>query len=814
MKLSKTIKLIFTLIVFSSQVYAQNTKTGIIRGSVKDKNTGEAIIGANIVIDGTTTGTATDANGNYKLSVAVGTYTLKVSFLGYKTFTKYNIVVNTGNDQIVNFELEEEGNDLDEIVVKFDQNRSAAAADMITPMSTQKITTEEIKSNPGGNFDVSRVIQVLPGVGGGTQANRNDIIVRGGAPNENVYYLDGIEIPVLNHFQTQGASGGATGILNVSFIEDVQLSSSAFDARYDNALASTFNIKQRTGNPEKIGGNLRLSGTEFATTLEGPLSSKTTFLASARRSYLQFLFQLLDLPIRPDYWDFQYKITHKIDVKSTLNFIGVGAIDRFRLVAPENTTPENEYILRSNPLLDQWNYTFGVSYNRLINNGFLNIALSRNMLDNSADQFEDNIENELKRTLRLRSQEIENKLRVDVNKFINGWKFSYGIMAQYVKFNVNLFNTIANQQLDSNGNIISPRVNINYNSAIDFFKYGAFGQVSKRFISNRLLLSFGIRTDMNSFTTNGNNPIETLSPRFSFSYTFAPKLDITGSVGRYFKIPIYTNLGFRNEFNELVNRDMKYIQSDHIALGFQFLPKESTRLTVEGFYKFYSNYPVSVRTGISQANQGAQFTSVGNEEVVSIGKGETYGVEIFYQQKLVKNLFYTASATVYRSLFSGRDGKLIASSWDFGYLVSATLGRKFKGGWEMGLKYRLAGGAPYTPFDPILSRRNYLISGAGTLDFDQLNTVRLLPFNQFDFRLDKKVNFKKVTLDLFIDIQNALLLPTPGNPTYTWKRNATNTGFETTDGQAIKSDGSNAIPVLLQDNTPTVVPTIGFILEF
>ena len=215
MKLSKTIKLIFTLIVFSSQVYAQNTKTGIIRGSVKDKNTGEAIIGANIVIDGTTTGTATDVNGNYKLSVAVGTYTLKVSFLGYKTFTKYNIVVNTGNDQIVNFELEEEGNDLDEIVVKFDQNRSAAAADMITPMSTQKITTEEIKSNPGGNFDVSRVIQVLPGVGGGTQANRNDIIVRGGAPNENVYYLDGIEIPVLNHFQTQGASGGATGILNV-----------------------------------------------------------------------------------------------------------------------------------------------------------------------------------------------------------------------------------------------------------------------------------------------------------------------------------------------------------------------------------------------------------------------------------------------------------------------------------------------------------------------------------------------------------------------------------------------------------------------
>jgi hypothetical protein len=710
--------------------------------------------------------------------------------------------------------MDEEGKSLNEVVVKDNKSRSARAADMITPMSTQRLSTEEIKSNPGGNFDVSRVIQVLPGVSGGAAANRNDIIVRGGAPNENVYYLDGIEIPVLNHFQTQGASGGATGILNVSFIEDVQLSSSAFDAKYDNALASTFNIKQRQGNPEKLGGNVRLSGTELATTLEGPLGKKTTFMASARRSYLQLLFEALDLPIRPEYWDFQYKVTHKIDNKTTLNFIGVGAIDKFRLATPKESTPENVYILRSNPMIDQWNYTFGVSLKRLIKNGYLNVALSRNMFNNEANQFEDNIEEETKRTLGLQSQEIENKLRIDVNKYVNDWKFSYGVVGQYVKFNIGLFNKVTNEVRDASGNLIAPAVTLNYNSAIDFFRYGAFGQVSRRFFKEKLLLSGGMRSDMNSFTNDGNNPLQTLSPRLSFSYNLLPKWDVTGSIGNYYKLPIYTNLGYRNSSNDLVNKGMKYINSVHYALGVQFIPRDDWRFTLEGFYKDYNNYPVSVRTGISLANQGADFTSVGNEAVSSIGKGRTYGAELFVQQKLIKKTFYAFSATVYRSEFSGSNGILLPSSWNFGYLISTTIGQKLGRGWELGLKYRLAGGAPFTPYDPIASRANYLVTGVGTLDFNAINSQTLKPFQQADIRIDKKINFKKTSLDLYMDVQNAARFTSEGIPNYTFKRNADNTGFATTDGNPVKPDGSNAIPVLLNNDNTTFVPTIGFIFEF
>ena len=288
------------------------------------------------------------------------------------------------------------------------------------------MTTEEIKSNPGGDFDISKVIQALPGVGGGAQGGsfRNDIIIRGGGPNENVYYLDGIEIPVLNHFQTQGSSGGPQGMLNVSFIEDVKLNSSAFDARYDNALSSVFQFRQRTGNPNEFQGNVRLSATEFVLTSEGPLSKsgKTTFLASARRSYLQFLFQALDIPIRPNFWDFQTKITHQIDNKTSISFMALGAIDEFSFSTIKKETPEKLYIYNSNPLINQWNYTTGITLKRLTENGYFNLAISRNTFDNDIRKYEDNqIKDPNLVNLSLQSRETENKLRFDFNTSQNGW---------------------------------------------------------------------------------------------------------------------------------------------------------------------------------------------------------------------------------------------------------------------------------------------------------------------------------------------------------------------------------------------------------
>ncbi len=181
---------------------------------------------------------------------------------------------------------------------------------------------------------------------------------------------------------------------------------------------------------------------------------------------------------------------------------------------------------------------------------------------------------------------------------------------------------------------------------------------------------------------------------------------------------------------------------------------------------------------------------------------------------MIKNTFYAVSATLYSSEFAGADGKLLPSSWDYGYLVSATLGQKFKRNWELGVKYRLAGGAPYTPFDLTASRANYVTTGVGTLDYTEINSLRLKPFQQVDLRVDKKYNYKNTSLSLYIDLQNVFVFKTEGSPRYTFKRNADNSGFETTDGNALKTDGSNAIPVILPNDNTSLLPTIGFIFEF
>lgn len=799
---------------FALVAFAQNT--GTIQGNAKDVNTEEPLPFAKVFIEGTQIGALTDIDGNYKIEVAVGTYTIVITAAGYDPLKKFNIPVNSGNVETVNFELASISIDLEAVEIIYDRNQVAQTTDMITPLSVQKLTSVEIESNPGGNFDVSKVVQTLPGVGGSAGgAQRNDIIIRGGAPNENVYYLDGIEIPVLNHFQTQGSSGGAQGILNVSFIEELKLSSSAFDARYDNALASTFVIKQRQGNREKLSGNARVGFTESVLTLEGPMGKKNDFLVSARTSYLDFLFKLIDLPIRPNFSDFQFKTTFRPDSKTTITALGLGAYDRFSFAATREDNDETEFFRRSLPFITQWNYTTGVAIKRRIENGFWNLALSRNMFDNQLDQFEDarNGDEDFRNFL-FKSQEIENKFRFDYNKFVKGWKYSFGVMGQYVKYNAKLYNKLSSEVVDSSGNTVSPAIIIENESAIEFFKYGAFGQVSKEFFKDKLLVSAGIRTDMNSFTDNGNNPFNTLSPRISAAYHLTKKWDITASIGSYYKMPTYTTLGYRNAAGELSNRSLDYIQSDHYVLGTQWLPTTGLRITVEGFYKNYSNYPVSLINGISLANQGQEFGAVGNEEVSSIGQGQTYGFEVFLQQKLVKNIFYVFSYSYVRSLFSGEDGELIPSAWDSQHLLSTTFGWNFGKNWKLGLKYRFSGGVPYTPFDLVASQQSYSVSGNGVLDFENVNSERLRFFNQLDFRIDKIVNLKKVSFNFYVDIQNILGFDQETPPYYTFKRNEDNTGFATTDGQPLQSNGSNAIPLLIANDQSTVTPTIGVIFEF
>ncbi len=806
---------IFVITLFATQAFSQ----GRISGRVINRNTQEPLIRMNLVLEPGTRSARSDSSGSFRIAdLTPGVYTLTATGVGFQSRVYPNLVVTSGNEIVLEIEMDPLVKELKEVSIGNKKN-TAKAATLESPLSIQRLTTEEIRANPGGNFDISRVIQSLPGVGGGVAGGsfRNDIIIRGGSPSENVFYLDGIEVPIINHFSTQGSGGGPQGILNVSFIEEVKLSTSAFDAKYDNALSSVFQFKQKNGNTEKLQGNFRLSATDAALTLDGPLSKKTTFLASARRSYLQFLFEAIDLPIRPNYWDFQFKSTTRINPKTTLSVLGIGSIDEFSFGTPREATPEKLYVLNSNPLIQQNSYTVGATLKRLIPGGYWNLSLSRNRLNNQADKYEDNQDPiDTERTGQIRSIETENKLRWEVVQNRNNIKFSYGAVVQYVEFNNSFFQLLRPRILDAGGNEVQSEESLRSLATLGFWRYGAFAQVGGRLMDGRLAWSGGVRVDANSLSNSESNPFRQFSPRLSLSYALTDKWNLSASYGMYYRLPPYTLLAYRDpaSSNSNLSNPGNYIRSTHWAAGVEFLPDLFTRFTVEGFYKGYARYPVSITDRISLANKGTEFGAIGNEPVVSTGTGRAYGIEVLYQQKLTKRLFGVFSGTFYRSEFTGLTGVFAPASWDNGALISLTAGYKLKKNWEIGAKFRYQGQAPYTPYDAVASRFSYQLLGVGVFDYARLNTLRLPAFHAADVRIDKKWNYRKVTLDLFLDITNVYASKAAGIPQFTFQRTADNTAFATSDGAPLKADGSNAIPILLENRDGRLLPTIGLIVEF
>lgn len=775
-------------------------QTGILRGRVYDSFNNQPVEFATIVVQNSGFGGGTDSAGLYEITgLTPGLYNIQISSVGFKSKTIFEIQVTNAIPVEVDVALESAINELDEVVVKSDAfNKSDES-----PVSLRTIGVNEVQRNPGGNRDISKVIQSFPGVAQSVTF-RNDVIIRGGAPNENRFYLDEIEVPNINHFQTQGGSGGPVGMINVDFIREVEFYSGAFPANKGNAISSVFEFKQKDGRTDHMGLSATLGSSDIGLTLEGPIGKKSTFIFSVRRSYLQFLFKALALPFLPTYNDYQFKYKFKFDRKNELSVISLGALDNFKLNLGADSTDLQRYILGNIPTNNQWNYTIGAVYKHYGKNNFITAVASRNMLDNEATKYFDNDESQPENLiLDYKSQEIENKFRLENSYYKNKLKINYGAGYELAKYN----NTTYNKQTDPNGMIYA----IDFSSAIQFSKYALFGQASYPFFERRLILSAGLRTDFNNYSEKMSNPLKQLSPRISATYNINDAFNFNFNTGIYYQLPPYTVLGYRDNAGNLVNKQngVTYISCKHLVGGFEYYSPNNARISIEGFYKFYENYPFILDDSISLANLGADFGVVGNTAVSSTSKGRSYGIELLLQQKLYKGFYGLAAVTFVRSEFRDKHDNYVPSSWDSRIIVALTAGKKFKKNWELGLKWRLSGGSPYTPYNVPLSSQIPVwdVYGSGLPDYNQLNEERLPVFHQLDARLDKKWFFKKVNLNLYIDVQNVYAFKATLPPYLDVKRDE--------DGNPLV-DPSNpgAYQTYLLDNTSgTVLPSVGVIFE-
>lgn len=781
-------------------------QTGKVSGRVYNSVNNEPIFFAKVSILEISKGASTIEDGTFVIDqLDPGVYTFKAIAPGFQELIINEITVTNSRTVEVNFPLEQIVVEQKEIVVK----AKPFVKKSESPVSLRTLNATEIERFPGAGRDVSKVLQALPGVAS-RPTFRNDIIIRGGSPGENKFYLDGIEVPNINHFATQGSSGGPVGLLNVNFIREVDFYSAAFPANRANGLSSVISFKQKDGNPDALITNFAVGSSDIALTLDGPIGKKVDYIFSVRRSYLQFLFSALKLPFLPTYNDSQFKLNYKINQKNKLTFIGVGALDDFKLnttvndkVTDAETIERNKYILGNIPTQDQWNYTIGVNWTHYAKNSIQTVVASRNMLKNVSTRFKDNIETESNKLLDYSSFEAENKFRFEHQYNKNGWKLVAGLGYEYARYNNSTFNKITVQ---------GAPFTIDYTSDLYLSKGSVFGQLSKGFLSERLNVSLGLRTDVANYSTSMLNPLEQLSPMFAASYRITEKWSLNTSVGRYHQLPSYTILGYRDQNNELKNKqnDVKYIRVEHYVAGLEYLTDFSSRFTLEGFYKNYRRYPFSLNDSISLANVGSDFGVVGNEEVRSISEGRAYGLEFLYQQKMVKGFYGILAYTFVNSEFKDKNGSYVASSWDSRHIVSLTGGKRFKKGWEIGLRWAFSGGTPYTPYDIETSslKSSWDVNGRGLLNYNQLNTAREANFHQLNVRVDKKIYLQKFSMNFYLDIQNLYGYKTKVAPLLLVERD---------ENGNLMTDPTNPTKYktkLVENTSGIIQPSIGIIIEF
>lgn len=714
-----------------------------IKGVVIDKSTRQPLEFVNVLVVGLGIGASTDANGSFLITqVPPGIYRLQASFLGYKTELTPEYRVNHVTPY-VQIELEEENASLNEVVVTASPFQKVPES----PVSLRVIGLQEIEKAPGANRDISKVVQNYPGVAFSPIGYRNDLIVRGGGPSENRFYLDGVEIPNINHFSTQGASGGPVGLIDADLIRSVKFYSGAFPADKGNALSSVLDFSLRDGDMERNSLKATLGASEVSLSSNGHIGNKTSYLVSVRQSYLQALFKILGLPFLPAYTDASFKIKTRFDSHNELTLLGLGGIDRMKLnlgIEGEDA----EYMLSYLPEINQETYTVGGVYRHYSQRHVQSIVLSQSYLNNRNVKYRDNDESsEENLTLRLGSIEQETKLRMENTSSWSVWKVKAGFDLNYSRYKSNEYRKVFANALRE----------YDYHTDLSLWRWGMFASVDYAAPDKSFTASMGVRTDGNNYSDKMKELWRQLSPRLSVSYRLIEGLTLSGHVGLYYQLPSYTALGFKGEEGEYVNRHLDYISVSQESLGLSWTPNENMELSVEGFYKLYGHMPFSLSDQIPLSCKGNDYGTIGNEALSSEAKGRSYGVELMFKWLLTQKLNLSSSLTIFKSEFKdGEQGSYVPSAWDNRFILNMSGTYNFPKHWSLGAKVSCIGGSPYTPYDVEKSSlvEAWNVQGRAYYDYSRYNQERLPVFGQLDVRVDKTFYLKKCMLGFYLDIQN------------------------------------------------------------
>ncbi len=730
--MSRLLGALLALIGFALPVTATAQATGTISGSVVVTGTDQPIVRAQLLIDGTAQRALTDQRGRFLIvGIAPGVWRVQVRAIGYRPVIIPDVVVGSGKPTTLAVRLQPAPVDVAAVEVK---------AAYFTPAvegatSTQTLGAEAIRRAPGVQEDVVRAVALLPGVGV-TQPGRNDLVVRGGAPFENLFLVDGIEVPNINHFGTQGSTGGPLSLINVDAVEQATFSAGGFAAKYGDRTASVTSISLREGNRTQFGGEFTLSATGGFAVAEGPLGERGSFYISARRSYLDFLFKAAGFGFVPSYSDLQVKAVQDIGARDKLSFLFIGADGTVTFF---NDDADNRYDNSRVAAPTQQQYFAGVTWRRLVPRGILDVTLGRTWTEFRTIQ-NDSL-SPPNTIFRAFSEEGEQSLRADLTlQATPRVELNVGAMARYasnLSYDLLLPGAL---RMDETGTPQPLAVDTSFTA----HRQAAYTQLAWQ-ATPRLRTTVGLRADRYGFLDGAVRG----SPRLGARLTLTDRTALTASAGRYWQTPSFIWL-----VGDASNARLKPFRADQAVLGVEHLLRDDVKLQFEVYAKGYSEYPRRVfrpqavlsPSGFDDVTSDIPF---GLEPLAATAKGRSVGAELFVQKQLSDiPLFGLASVSVARTTFDGADGVARAGSFDTRAIGNIVLGWRPNPRWEISGKFRIATGLPTTPF---------ITAGpdAGRQDFTQWNEGERLPlFHSLDVRVDRRWSLRRVQLVGYFDIQN------------------------------------------------------------
>lgn len=702
---------------------------GAISGAVLNTETGQPIPGATVRVVETRLGAIASPTGSFTVAkVPAGIYRLSCTSVGFQAQALTDIVVKPGRTTSVEFSL----------APAISTSRITVKADLFPTgdahaVSTTGFSNEEIRRAPGSAGDISRIVMGLPSIAK-TNDSKNSLLVRGGNPTENAFYINGIEVGNINHFPTQGSSGGPIGILNVDFIRNVQFHAGGFPAKFGDRLSSVMEINFRDGARDRFAAQLDLNFAGYGATLEGPFAlANSSWLVSARRSYLDLLVKAVDAgtTVAPRYNDYQGIISWDIDGSNRLELLGVVADDHSS--SDDEIARESEFLYYGDQNIYQ--YTAGLHWRNLwgSGSGYSNTMLSYSGTDLDEKFFEaatklpivDHATSE--GTLALRN--VNNvQLAPEIG-------LEFGLDAKLLRGD---YNGVYGKYTEPNGTLVPERTS---NVDITLGRGGIFATAIYKPVEE-MSISAGVRGDANSYGDI------VLSPRLSIGYALSDETSLSAAAGLFRQNLPMALLAQNDDY-----RHLPMTSALHLTLGVQHLLTESMRLGIEGYLKRYFGFPQdSTQPDLFLIDDLFYSNDVlrTSRPLESNGRAESYGVELTLQKKFTGDFYGLCALSLSKSVYTTMGGEEKNRLFDNRYSFSIEGGYKISDTWEASARWIYAGGAPFTPFDLAASTA----ANRGLLDTTRINAERYPPYHSLNVRVDKRFLFEQSSIVLYISVWN------------------------------------------------------------